>query len=788
MGHTAAVDVTQEPVVTSGRPLAPDPAGPSARLDYPESLAYRLKNRILGPPIVSEQLTQERLATPVAIGVLAPDMISSSAYGTEEMLLIMVPIIGVAAFYMVIPITLAILAVMLLVMSSYMQVLGVYTKSGGSYVVARDNFGPRVAQVAAVALLIDYTVTVAVQTSAGTAALTSAFPKLVPYTVAITVGVTLLMLFGNLRGIREAGSIFAIPTYFYVLSLSTVVVVGLVKGVLGLLHAHNLPSDKLLGYTPGHQTGFLMGLGIFYCLRAFANGGASLTGLEAVSNGISSFRRPEARNGRIALVVMCSILGFLVLGTSLIAHWTHAVPYQIGTPTVVSQEVKAVLGSSWFGTAFFYVVQAATVLILFTGGNTSFNGFPYLASFVAGDSFLPRQLTKRGHRLAFSNGIFVLAAVAILLILVYKAQLNALVGLYAIGVFTGFSFAGFGMLKYHFVHREKRWRLGSVINGTAGVLSLAVVLILLITKFFEGAWIVAVVGPPMYFGLIRLHRQYVEEERQLETGAVKATEAAVLQRHVVVVLVGQLDMAAARAVQYARTLRPDELRVVHFNIDTAATDELNDAWSRLGLAHLPLDIVECRDRRLERAALEYVADMTADGKTECTVLLPRRAFHSRLQRVLHDRSADRIADAVGTVAHVAATIVPFNLEAHKRRRFRPQRAPEPYRRKAPSSQRAGVDRELARRATGTVPITAVTFRERVRVAGRIRSLRVQTAKGTTNLECEITDDTGNLLLVFQGRPRIPGIEPGARLIVEGMVGSWSRRLAILNPDYELVSE
>jgi amino acid transporter len=739
--------------------------------------------------MVSEQLTQERLSTPVAIGVLAPDMISSSAYGTEEMLVVMVPIIGLAAFSMVIPITLAILAVMVFVMVSYSQVIGVYTKSGGSYVVARDNFGPNIAQVAAVALLIDYTVTVAVQTSAGTAALSSVFPALrpTPITIAITIAVTLLMLFGNLRGIREAGSFFAIPTYFYVVSLSLVVITGLVKGALGGLHAHALPSAAALGYPIGNQRGFLMGLGIFYCLRAFANGGSSLTGMEAVSNGISSFRKPEARNGRIALLIMCGILGFLVLGTSLLAHWTHAVPYASGSPTVVSQEVRAVLGNTWVGTVLFFLVQAATVMILFTGGNTSFNGFPYLASFVAGDSFLPRQLTRRGHRLAFSNGIFVLAAVAILLIIVFKANLNSLVGLYAIGVFTGFSFAGFGMLKHHLTHRANRWRLGAVVNGFAGVLSVAVVGILLVTKFFEGAWIVAVIGPPLYYGLIRLHREYVAEEKQLETGAAAAAEAPVLQRHVVLVLIGQLDMAAARAVQYARTLRPDELRAVHFNIDTLATEELKDEWSRLGLAHLPLDIIECRDRRLERAALEYVADLVADGKTECTVLLPRRAFNSRLARVLHDRTADRIADAVGTVAHVAATIVPFNLESAQRRKVRPSsHRPDAARRK--SMRTAGVDRALARRATGTVPISDVAWRTRVRVAGRIRSLRVQTAKGTANLECEITDDTGVLLLVFQGRPKIPGVEPGARLIVEGMVGSWQRRLAILNPDYELVSE
>ncbi len=786
MGHTAAVEEPR-PEAPSTRRLAPERVEPLSALAYPESWAYRLKNRILGPPMISEQLTQERLATPIGIGVLAPDMISSSAYGTEEMLRIMVPIIGIGAFSMVIPITLAILAVMFFVMFSYLQVIGVYTRIGGSYVVARDNFGPKVAQVAAVALLIDYTVTVAVQTSAGTAALTSAYPTLVPYTVAITIGVTLLMLFANLRGIREAGAFFAIPTYFYIASLAFVVITGLVKAALGTLQAHALPSAATLGYPVGHQTGgWLMGLGVFYCLKAFANGGVSLTGMEAVSDGISSFRPPVARNGRKALVTMCAILGFLVLGTSILAHLTHAVPFEAGTPTVVSQEVRYVLGSTWVGSALFYVVQAATVLILFTGGNTSFNGFPYLASFVAGDSFLPRQLTKRGHRLAFSNGIFVLAVVAILLIIAFKAQLNALVGLYAVGVFTGFTFAGFGMVKHNLRLRERRWKLGVVVNAFSGTMSLAVVGILLVTKFTEGAWIVAVVGPPMYYGLIRLHREYVEEEKQLETGAAAATEAPVLQRHEVVVLVDQLDMASARALQYARTLRPDELRVVHFNIDTAATEELKDEWERLGLLHLPLDIVECRDRRLERAALEYVADIAADGQTECTVLLPRRAFHSRLERLLHDRTADRIADAVGTVAHVAATIVPFNVETKPRRVFRPGAVRiDPQRRKTPRS--AGVDRALAQRATGTVAIDEVAFRQRVRIAGRIRSLRVQTAKGTTNLECEITDDTGILLLVFQGRPKIPGIQPGARLIVEGMVGSWRRRLAILNPDYELVN-
>ncbi len=437
--------------------------------DIPETRRYRMKNRLLGPPLVTEQLATERLSRPVALGVLAPDCISSSAYGTEEMLTQLVPYVGLAAFTLVVPITLAILGVLFFVTLSYLEVIQLYTKAGGSYVVARDNFGPKVAQIAAVALLIDYTVTVAVQTSAGTAALTSAVPSLANTTdtVAITVGVVLLLLYGNLRGIREAGSYFAVPTYFFILSLVSVIIYGFIKEALGTLHQIPLPpANQLYGGrigTPG--SGWLMGLAFISLLRSFANGGSSLTGLEAISNGVSSFRRPEAKHARQTLVVMSSTLGFLVLGVTLLARWTHAVPYAIGSPTVVSQEVKAVFGTSPVGHLLFYVVQLATMLILYTGGNTSFNGFPYLASFVAGDRFLPRQLTRRGHRLAFSNGILVLAGVALALVLAYKAQVNGLVALYAIGVFTGFTMAGSGMVKHHLTARQGHWRRGVAVNG-----------------------------------------------------------------------------------------------------------------------------------------------------------------------------------------------------------------------------------------------------------------------------------------------------------------------------------
>ncbi|HEX4434650.1 MAG TPA: amino acid permease [Acidimicrobiales bacterium] len=799
---------------TATPPPAPLPgvAGES----IPETRRYRLKNKLLGPPLVTEQLASERLNKVIALGVLAPDCISSSAYGTEEMLTQLVPYVGLAAFALVVPITLAILGVLFFVTLSYLEVIQLYTKAGGSYVVARDNFGPRIAQIAAVALLIDYTVTVAVQTSAGTAALTSAVPSLTRWTVEITVAVVLLLLYGNLRGIREAGTYFAVPTYFFILSLTSVIVFGFIKEALGTLHAIPLPpAHEVYGGkigTPGD--GWLMGLAFIFLLRSFANGGSSLTGLEAISNGVSSFRKPEAKNARQTLVAMSSTLAFLVLGVTLLARWTHAVPYAGGSPTVVSQEVKAVFGTSAVGHLLFYVVQLATMLILYTGGNTSFNGFPYLASFVAGDRFLPRQLTRRGHRLAFSNGILVLAGVALALVLVYKAQVNGLVALYAIGVFTGFTMAGSGMVKHHLSAKKGHWRRGIAINGFSAFLSFAVVLIFAIAKFKEGAWLIFVVGPLLYIGLIRLHHQYETEAKMLETGVSEATEEPILRHHVVVVFVDRLDMATVRALQYARTLTPDDVRAVHFDIDTKAARELEAEWGRFGLGRLPLDIIEVPDRRLGRAAIELVADATLDGDTECTVLLPRRSYRRVWQRFLHDRTADKIAAVLGQVPHVSATIVPFAVAEQFGERVRSygrsvQRArldgtPADGSGPVDAEGRSGVDRigrrdgpkrpatvlaadqTLAQRAGATTPIASVQPRQRIRVAGRVKSVRVQPRAGTSNLECVLSDGTGGLLLVFQGRPKIAGIEPGARLVAEGMVGAWGRRPAMLNPSFELV--
>ncbi|HWG72644.1 MAG TPA: amino acid permease [Acidimicrobiales bacterium] len=767
---------------------AQNPAGPA---QLPESRSYRIKRRLLGPPLVNEQLSGERLGKPTALGVLAPDCISSSAYGTEEMLNQLVPYIGLGAFTLVLPITGVILVILVLVTLSYREVVMTYTKAGGSYVVARDNFGPTVAQIAAVALLIDYTVTVAVQSSAGTDALASAFPALSPYVVPITIGIVVLLLYGNLRGIREAGKTFALPTYFYVAAVGVVVIGGIVREALGSLPVLNVHAAgaQPLGHASG---GLLMGASVFIALKSFANGGSSLTGLEAISNGVGAFRPPEGRNARRVLVVMSATLGSLVLGVTLLARWTHAIPYRAGTPTVLSQEVGAVFGSGLGGRVGYYVVQFATLLILWTGANTSFNGFPFLASFVAEDRFLPRSLTKRGHRLAFSNGIIVLAVIAIALVLVTRANLNSLVAVYAIGVFVGFTMAGSGMVKHHLANKEPGWRRRTVINGSAGLVSFFVVLVLAVTKFTEGAWVVVVLFPVLMYALIRLNRQYRHEAAVLGEGAAeRAVEARPLRHAVAFVLVDNLDLATARAVQYARSMTVDDVRAVHFVIDSARARYLSERWVRLGMRNLPLELIECPDRRLARACLKLAAEVSQDGQTEVTVLLPRRAYRRIWNRFLHDQTAERIGAALSRLPHVNATIIPFDVTAALRDVDEIGHPLHPGEAVAVDPEVETVehheDDEAFSHAGATTPIKALHDRQRARVAGRVRSMTVKPWGDVATLECMLSDGTGRITVAFLGRRQIAGIETGTRMVVTGAVCSRGGKLMMINPGYELLT-
>jgi amino acid transporter len=784
----AAVPPHATPPEAVGRRVAPEALPFTDSFTLPETLRYRVKNAVLGPPIASERQAVERLGKPTALAVLSSDVISSSAYATEQILLPLVKVIGVAAFTLVVPISVAVVAVLFFVTASYLEVVKVYTKAGGAYVVSRENFGLKVAQVAAVALLIDYTLTVAVSVAAGVAALTSVYPSLTSATRWIAVGLVLLIAYGNLRGIREAGRTFAVPTYFFIANMALLIGVGAVKAVLGDLHAHSLHhTGAVSAGSPGR--GLLVGASLFVVMKAFASGGSALTGTEAISNGVSVFRQPESRNARITLVIMSLILAALVLGVAVLSALVHPVPYLDGTPTVVAQVASYVYGPGAFAHALYLALQYGTMLILVLAANTSFTGFPFLASFAAEDSYLPRQLTRRGHRLVFSTGIMVLTVASVALLLVTGAHVDSLIPLYAIGVFTGFTMAGAGMVKHHLTHREPNWRRRTIVNGTAAVLSLVVDVIIAAAKFTEGAWVVVVLLPLGVLVLLRLHRQYAGEDSQLETDAAVACEAPVLRRHSVLVLVDRVDLATARAVQYARTLSPDRLRAVHFDIDPHEAAVIEREWSRLGLSRLPLDIIDCPDRRLARAALELASETTRDGDTELTMLLPRRGFAAGWRRLLHDRSADRIAAAVSELPHVNATIVPFQLSGGWRRAAAtavpvPRVARRALSGQRPSAHGAGTTAPLV---AGTTSIADAKWRERVRVAGRVKSVSVPTGGATANLECTLVDGGGAILLVFQGRRRIPGVQQGARLVAQGMVGAWEGRLAILNPDYELIA-
>jgi amino acid transporter len=795
----------------------------------PETLGYKLKRRLLGPPLVNDQLSEERLSRPLALGVLSCDGISSAAYGTEEMLIELVPIVGMAAFTLVLPVTLVILAGVALVVLSYREVVSVYTKAGGSYVVARENFGPRVAQVAAVALLIDYTVTVAVQVAAGSAAIVSAFPQLASLPVigpqilvVISVIAVAIMCYGNLRGIREAGRAFALPTYLFSGTVGLMIVVGLVREVIG-----GLPqvTAQVGAYHIGHSTESILSIGMIYMLaKSFANGGSSLTGIEAVSNAVSALRPPEGRNARQILVTQGSIVAFLIAGISWLSHVTHAIPYLAGYPTVLAQEASDVFGRD--GHFMYFVVQAATALILFTGGNTSFSGFPFLASFVAGDSFLPRWLTKRGHRLALSNGIIVLTVISLILLVSTRAEVNGLIPFYAIGVFTGFSMAGFGMAKYHKRVKERGWKRRLVINRTAAIYTAVVVLIFAVVKFTEGAWVIVIIFPALVFLLIRLNREYRMEDEVLENiGDRRAAGIPPRQpnysRRVVLIFVDDVDLATLAAIRYARGLRPTTLRAVHFVIDSAQAQLVHEKWVRFG-QDIPLEMIDTPDRRLTRASMELVSREAAQKSTQVTVVLPRRGYAPLLGRILHDRTADKIAGVISQVPNAAATIIPFDVESrvhllHARQSARlaaqagdggltsggvltadgiesgdgetaaAVRTRNGFKSSVTATAARGGSTGSAPRPEGVSAINEVIGARKATVEGKVRSVEIHPVENSCVFDATVADDTGTLTAKFYGRRSIPGFEPGARVRLAGKVSMREGGPAMINPAYELLA-
>jgi hypothetical protein len=478
---------------------------------------------------------------------------------------------------------------------------------------------------------------------------------------------------------------------------------------------------------------------------------------------------------------------------------------------VLAQEATQVFGSGFAGHALFLLVQASTALILYTGANTSFNGFPFLASYVAGDSFLPRWLLKRGHRLVFSNGIMVLTVVSVALLIVRGANVNNLVPLYAVGVFTAFSMAGFGMARYHQRRRERGWRHRLAINFSAGTLSAVVVAIFVTVKFTEGAWLVVVLFAVGIPALIRLNQEYSSESEVLETlTEAEPPPAPNYARRTIFILIDNFDLATLAAIRYAKSMRPTTIRAVHFVIDSARADKLQEQWTRAGRG-VPLDFIDVPDRRITAAAAELVEREASDPATHVTVVLPRRTYSNLLGRLLHDRTADKIAAVVSRIPQSAATIVPYDvqgrvreLQARQQMRAVPDDRPDDeriiseegevaQRHQLPTSRtpretaRTPGVRRTVKAGDASIPIGELAEPGKYTVEGRIRVVEIRPAGQSSVLACEVSDGTGDLTAMFYGRSHIPGLVCGARVRLSGPVGLRPNSGPVMtNPAYELL--
>lgn len=722
--------------------------------------------------------------------MLSSDPISSSAYGTEQILVGLIPYFGILAFSLLMPMTGVVLVILTIITLSYRNVISTYVHFGGAYIVARENFGRVTAQIAAVALIIDYIVTLAIQAAAGVAAIISAFPEISTYKLPMVIGIILFLAYGNLRGVKEAGKLFALPTYLFVFSMFTVFGIGIYRDINGSLPVldPNQPGTLPLG----EEQGLLTMAAIFILLRAFANGGSSLTGLEAISDGVGLFEKPEYKNARRTLLVMATLLGSLVLGVSYFAHKIYAMPYEDESPTVISQVAQAILGDGQFGKIFFLVVQAATMLILFAGANTTFSAFPIVVNYAAQDGYLPRWLTKRGHKLNFSNGILVLSGSALVLVFITGASVSFLVAFYALGVFTAFTISGLGMAKKNYVDREAHWRVKFIINGLAGLVALVVVTIFAIVKFTQGAWFVLLVSPILVVLFLRLHNRYEEEELALKVNEEQERVTSI-SRHDVTVLVDSVDIATVGTVRYARSLNPRSIHAVHFVLDDLKAEQIKKQWmSNHGVDDVPIEFIDCPDRRLPNAAVDYAIRATQKPDVELTLLLPRRAYRGFLGRLLHDQTAEAIARPISQLPRVVATIVPFDIDKIISGHHQTQHAPEVVAEelKPVVPQRAQSNwlqstNEISHYEEKVTPIGKISWRKRAHVTGRVTAIRPAAMDSAPTLEVEIWDETGGVTLQFLGRREIAGLEVGSVMIAEGMVGEQNGALTILNPSYEI---
>ncbi len=559
--------------ITTSEPTTPDlsgtegasgPPGNGKPTRKPPKVGGRrgdVANLVFGRRLRSEDDIHQRLGNPTALAVFASDALSSVAYATEEMLTKLLPYAAVAAFGLLMPLSLGIVALLVILIFSYRQTIKAYPSAGGAYIVTRDNFGVLPAQVAGVALLTDYILTVAVSVSAGVAAAYSAFPELRSQKVLIAVGLIWFIALMNLRGVKESGRIFAVPTYGFVVAIFGLLVVGLIRQLVGGLHAANTHSQ--ITHAGGAGSTFT----IFVILTAFASGCTAMTGVEAISNGVPAFKPVEYKNARKVLGVLGLLLGTMFLGISYLALKIKPIP--TAKQTVISQIARAVLGTGTVGHILYFVVQILTMLILVLAANTSFADFPRLASFHAHDHFLPTPMTTRGRRLVFSTGIVVLAGFATLMTLVTGASVTRLIPLYAIGVFTSFTLSQAGMARRHTKLKEPGWHVGILVNGLGAIATGVVLVVIAVTKFTEGAWIIMVAVPVIVVILTRVNKHYLHIQTTLADEARESPIAP--SKHMdTVVFVSKLDVGLDRAMRYLEALPSDEVRCVHIGPESKA--------------------------------------------------------------------------------------------------------------------------------------------------------------------------------------------------------------------------
>jgi amino acid transporter len=603
-------------------------------------MASSLKRIILGRPLATAAEKHERLGKITGLAVFSSDAVSSVAYGPEEVLLALVTA-GTVALPLSIPIGIGISILVVIVASSYWQTIHAYPSGGGSYIVASDNLGTLPGLVAGAALLTDYVLTVSVSVASGIAALTSAFPPLFPWRVTICVLSVAGIAIANLRGVRESGRLFAVPTYWFIGSVVLLILMGLFRVVTGTVQP--LPTEEVKA---------THAVSLFLIMRAFSGGCATLTGTEAVSNGIPAFRPPEPRNAGTVMIWMAAILSSTSLGITYLAHVYNVVPKE--TETVASILTRAIFGEN----LLYYNIQFATMLILLVAANTSFADFPRLSSIMARDGFMPRQLANRGDKLVFSNGILILSSLSILLLIVFRGETHALIPLYAIGVFLSFTLSQAGMVRHWLKLKDEHPKPHHIILNGLGALTTGIVTIVIaVSKFALGAWIVVVLIPLIVLGLLRVRRHYEQVARRL---SLEGASRPRIGKNPVVVLIGGLHKGVVEALEYAKAISPN-VTALTVDLDPTQTTKLRLRWAEWA-PDVPLVVLESPYRSILRPLLEYIDRMERQGEGRyLTVVLPEFIPSHWWEHFLHNQTALLVKAALLFRPGKVTVSVPYHL-------------------------------------------------------------------------------------------------------------------------------